>query len=76
LKTAKRFLLLFVILGLFVFIRGDGAVLAAVPAPTTGHYQLQAVIVDEPQGYYAAQGHGEVAGGERTSTHEVFLGEN
>jgi hypothetical protein len=59
---ANRLLFLLATFSLFAFVRGDNAVLAASPDPANGHFQLQAVIVDEPNG------EGVVA-----PVHEVFL---
>lgn len=60
--NANRLLLLLTTFSIFAFVRSDNAVLAASPDLANGHFQLQAVMVDEPNG------EGIVA-----PAHEVFL---
>ena len=50
LSKAKPFLFLMAVLFLFAFMPGDRAVLAASPDLANGHFQLQAVVVDNAEG--------------------------
>jgi hypothetical protein len=45
--NVKRLLILFATFSLFAFMPGDKTVLAASPDLANGHFQLQAVIVDD-----------------------------